>query len=313
MAKKLAFDKALFTTVVLLAGFGLVMVYSASAAIARQKGHTINPFLVKQGAAAALGLVAMTVAMHVDYRWLRRPVVVYSLLVGVMALLVGVLFSPPLNGTRRWFFLGGLSLQPSELAKLALVPFLAYQIEKKPDKVDHSDLLLPCGLTTALLAGLILLEPDMGTAVLLTATAFLMLFLAGLSWRYVAAAGAATLPVLWFLIMSAPYRRQRFLAFLDPEKDPLGSGFQALQSLIAVGSGGVFGLGPGKSVQKLFFLPHPESDFIFSIVAEELGMIGALAVVAAFGVLRLARPAGRRQGAGRLRPLPRLGFHRHRR
>src|SRR6202035_5241010 len=285
MAKKLAFDKVLFTIVMLLLGMGLVMVYSASGAVARQNSILGNPFLVKQGLWAALGLVAMGLLMHVDYRRLQRPAVLYALLFGLLGLLVGVLFSPELNGTRRWFFLAGLSLQPSEIAKLALVPFLAYQIARKQDRINHLDFLLPAALFTGLTAGLILLEPDLGTAVLLVLTVFLMVFLAGLSWRYVVGVILGVLPVLYFLVVSVSYRRQRLFAFLDPERDPLGSGFQALQSLIAVGSGGLTGLGPGRSVQKLFFLPHPESDFIFAIVAEELGMLGALAVVALFGVL----------------------------
>jgi cell division protein FtsW len=283
MAKKLAFDKVLFTTVVLLVFFGLVMVYSASAALSRN--HGLGHFLVKQSLAAGLGLLLMGWLMHVDYRRLREPAVIYTLLGLCLVLLVAVLFSPQLNATRRWFFLAGISVQPSELAKLALIPFLAYQIEKKEEQVNKLSFLLPAGFFTALTASLILLEPDMGTAVLLCATFFLMIFLAGLSWRYILAALAVVPPLLGALVMMEPYRRQRLFAFLDPEKDPLGSGFQALQSLIAVGSGGVFGLGPGKSMQKLFFLPHPESDFIFSIVAEELGMIGALAVVVAFAVL----------------------------
>jgi cell division protein FtsW len=285
MAKKLAYDKVLFTTTVLLVGVGLVMVYSASAAVARGSGLLENPFLVKQAAWTALGLLAMGVTMHMDYRRLRSPWAIYSILGVLFLLLVGVLFSPELNGTRRWFLLGPLSLQPSELAKLALVPFVAYQIERKADRVNHPDFLLPTAFFTVLAAGLILLEPDLGTAVLLVVTVFLMVFLAGLSWRYVVGIGAAVLPLLYLLVISVSYRRQRLFAFLDPERDPLGRGFQALQSLIAVGSGGVFGLGPGRSVQKLFFLPHPESDFIFAILAEEMGMIGALAVVALFGVL----------------------------
>ena len=186
MAKKLAFDKVLFTIVVLLVFFGLVMVYSASDALARDR--TPNHFLVKQSAAAGLGLVLMGWLMHVDYRRLRSPAVVYSVLFGVVALLVGVLFSPQLNATRRWFFIGGVSVQPSELAKLALVSFLAYQIEKKEERVSELAFLLPAGFFTALIAALILLEPDMGTAVLLGATFFLMVFLAGLSWRYILAA-----------------------------------------------------------------------------------------------------------------------------
>ncbi|HVT61314.1 MAG TPA: putative lipid II flippase FtsW [Thermoanaerobaculia bacterium] len=284
MAKKLAFDKVLFTTVVLLIFFGLVMVYSASAALARDRSLSVNPFLVKQAMATGLGLALMVWLMHFDYRRLRSPVVAYGLLCAALLLLVAVLFEPQLNGTRRWFFVGGLSLQPSELAKLALIPFLAYQIDKRQGQVQDLRLLLPLVLATGLVAGLILLEPDMGTAVLLAATALLMVFLAGLPWHYVAGALAVLPPLLWVLVMAEPYRRSRFFTFLDPEKDPLGGGFQALQSLIAVGSGGLLGLGPGKSVQKLFFLPHPESDFIYSIVAEELGMAGAIGLLLAFAV-----------------------------
>jgi cell division protein FtsW len=286
MAKKLAFDKVLFTTVTLLLAFGLVMVYSASAALARQQESlTFNPFLIKQAVAAGLGLVLMLWLMVLDYRTLRRPAVIYSLLFGVMALLVMVLFAPERNATHRWFFVGGVSFQPSEMAKLALIPFLAYLIEKKQERVNQASFLVPAALFTGLLAALILIEPDMGTAVLLAATAFFMIFLAGLSWRFILGSLAAVPPLLIALVLAEPYRRERFFAFLDPEKDPLGSGFQALQSLIAVGSGGVFGVGAGQSVQKLYFLPHPESDFIFSIVAEELGMVGCVAMLAAFGVL----------------------------
>jgi cell division protein FtsW len=283
MAKKLAFDKVLFTIVVLLMFFGLVMVYSASSALAGS--GRVNHFLVKQAISAALGLALMVWLMHLDYRRLRTPAVIYTLIGVALLMLVGVLFSPQLNATRRWFFVGGISIQPSELAKLALIPFLAYLIEKKEERVNELSFLIPAGFFTVLTAALILLEPDMGTAVLLCATFFLMIFLAGLSWRYIVAALALVPPVLIGLVMMEPYRRARLFTFLDPERDPLGNGFQALQSLIAVGSGGIFGLGPGKSVQKMFFLPHPESDFIYSIVAEELGMIGALALAAAFGVL----------------------------
>jgi len=285
VAKKLVFDRVLFATVVLLTGLGLVMVYSASAAIARSRGHAVNPFLVKQAAAALVGFVGMAIAMHVDYRRFKEPRVVYTLLGGVLALLVAVLFAPELNSTRRWFFVGGLSIQPSELAKLALIPFLAYQIERKLDRVNSRELLLPAAAVTGLLAGLIVLQPDLGTAALLIATAATLLFLAGLSWRFVAVGLAVAAPVFWFLVISVPYRRARIFAFLEPERDPLGSGFQALQSLIAVGSGGVLGLGPGDSVQKLYFLPYPHSDFVFAIVAEELGMIGAAAVLGLFAVL----------------------------
>jgi cell division protein FtsW len=200
-------------------------------------------------------------------------------------LLVGVLFAPKLNNTRRWFFIGGISVQPSELAKLALVPFLAYQLEKKEGEVNSRELLVPCGVLMAMMAGLVLLQPDMGTAALLVGTGVLVLFLAGLAWRWLTIGAVVALPVVAWLIFAADYRRERLLAFLAPERDPLGSGFQALQSLIAVGSGGVLGLGPGQSMQKLYFLPYPHSDFIYAIVAEELGMIGALGLVGLFALV----------------------------
>ncbi len=285
MARKLAFDRVLFATVVLLVGLGLVMVYSASAAIARAQGAAANPFLVKQAIAALVGFAAMAVAMHVDYRRLREPAVAYLLLGGALALLAAVLFGPELNATRRWFHFGHFSLQPAELAKLALVPFIAFQLDRKLDRVNSRELLLPVAVATGAMAGLIVLQPDLGTAVLLVATAAAMLFLGGLSWRFLAAGAAVALPVFWLLVMSVPYRRARLFAFLEPESDPLGSGFQALQSLIAIGSGGLLGLGPGDSVQKLYFLPYPHSDFIYAIVAEELGMLGALLVLALFGLL----------------------------
>ena len=285
MAKKLAFDHVLFTALVLLVGLGLVMVYSASAAIAQESGDGANPFLVKQAVAAAIGLVLMAVVMHLDYQLLRRPAIVYTLLGGVVALLVGVLFAPALNQTHRWLFVAGISVQPSELAKLALVPFLAYQLDRKPERVSQADVLVPALGATAVMAGLVLLEPHLSAALLLVLVAGLMLFLAGLSWRWLAGAAALALPALAIAVWAAPYRRARLFAFLDPEKDPLGSGFQAMQSLIAVGSGGVLGRGLGHGVQKLYFLPYPHTDYIFSILAEELGLVGSLGVLALLGVL----------------------------
>ena len=289
MAKKLAFDRVLFGVVALGVIFGLVMVDSATAPLAREGSAEgsggLNPFVAKQSLAALLGLAVMAVAMHVDYRHLRRPTVIYTLLGGAVVLLVAVLFGPEINATHRWFRLGPLSLQPAELAKLALVPYVAYQIDRKPDRLDQPALLVPVLGATGAVVGLVLLQPDFGTSVLFLAAVLLMLFLAGLPWRYLAAAAAVAGPILTVLVLTAPYRRRRLFAFLDPEADPFGAGFQARQSLIAVGSGGLFGLGPGGSVQKLHYLPHPHSDYIFAIVAEELGLLGAVAVLALFAAL----------------------------
>ena len=284
MARKLVFDKVLFATVLMLTGLGLVMVYSASAAMARARGFDFNPFFIKQCAAAAVGLIAMGVAMHVDYRLLRRPEVVYGLVGFVVVLLVAVLFTNPLNNARRWFFIGGVSVQPSELAKLALIPFVAYQLERKSDRVSSQALLVPCAGMTALMAALIYLGRDLGTTVLLAIPPFLMVFLAGLSGRLLALGAVMVAPLVTLAIALEPYRFKRWTAFLDPQADPLGSGFQPLQSLIAVGSGGFWGLGPGNSMQKLHFLPSPHADFIFSITAEELGFVGSILLLALFGV-----------------------------
>ncbi len=285
MAKKLAPDRWLFTVIVLLVGVGLVMVFSASGPAARARGDGLNPFLLKQAASALLGFALMVGLMHFDYRHLRRPAVVYALVVAAVAALGAVLFSPEMNASRRWFFLGGLSIQPSEAAKLVLIVFLAYQIEKKHDRINQRELLLPCAAVTGLVAGLVVVEPDLGTAVLMLAVALTLMFLAGLSWRYLATGALLLAPAVVVLVVAVPYRLRRLLVFLDPESDPLDAGYQTLNSLIAVGSGGVFGRGLGGSVQKLYFLPHPHSDFVYSIVAEELGLVGALAVLGLFVLL----------------------------
>ena len=285
MARKLVFDRGLFATVLLLTGLGLVMVYSASTVLARDSGMAFNPLFVRQSVAALLGIGAMMVMMHVDYRLLRRPPVIYSLLIGVLILLVAVLFTPYVfNNARRWFFIGGVSIQPSELAKLALIPFIAYQIDRKSDRLNSYPFLIPCAGATGLMVALIFMGRDLGTMILLCIPPLLMIFLAGLRSRYLLTGGALLVPLVALAVATEPYRWRRITAFLAPENDPQGAGFQPLQSLIAVGSGGVFGLGPGNSVQKLYFLPSPHADFIFSIVAEELGFLGALFVVALFAV-----------------------------
>ena len=299
MAKKLAFDKVLFTTVLVLVGFGLVMVYSASAGIARESGSGWNTFLVKQSVAAVVGVSLMLAVMHVDYRRLREPWLVYLLLLGALGLLVAVLFGPQLKQTHRWLFVGGVSVQPSEIAKLALVVFLAYQLERKPDRVNQRELLVPALGAAGLMALLVMLEPHMSAALVLGGITCLLLFLGGLSWRYIVTAVAIVAPMAVLAAWISPYRRERVLTFLDPERDPLGSGFQVVQSLIAVGSGGVLGRGLGHGAQKLYFLPYPHTDFIFSIIGEELGLVGALGLLSLFGVV-----AWKGAQAGGARPTP---------
>jgi len=283
VAKKLAVDRTLFVAVALLLVFGLVMVYSASAP--RARGEAANPLFVRQCLAAAVGLVLMVLLMHTPYSLFKQPVVIWTLTIGALVLLGAVLAQQPVNGTRRWFLLGHLSLQPSELAKLALIPFVAYQIDRKDEAVNSREFLLPTLFVLGLMAALVLAEPDLGTAALMVSVAALLIFLAGLSLRYLSAAALSLVALLVLTVVTSDYRLRRFLAFMNPDSDPLGSGYQAQQSLIAIGSGGLFGRGVGESLQKLYYLPYPESDFIFSIVAEELGLLGALAVLAAFAVI----------------------------
>ncbi len=287
MAKKLAYDLVLFTAIIVLVGLGLTMVYSASgpatgetSGIARGQGR-----LIKQSVAAGVGLVAMWVMMHLDYRVLRRRVVIWTLMGGALFLLTVVLLAPERNATNRWLVLGGLSIQPSEFAKLALVPFLAYQIARSSESSEKRDFVWPSIFAGALLTALVFLGRDLGSALLMTVVTGAVLFLAGIPWLTLFAGLAIALPAAAAAIWFEPYRRDRFLAFLQPETDPLGAGHQPLQSLIAIGSGGLFGLGLGKGLQKLSFLPFPYSDFVYSIIGEELGLLGAAGVVVLFAIV----------------------------
>jgi cell division protein FtsW len=197
-----------------------------------------------------------------------------------------VLFSRPVNGTRRWFALAGFGIQPSELAKLALVLFTAMILERRMHRINEVTYsLLPIALVAGVVVALILLEPDFGTAVSLLAVVGVMVFAAGLSYRYLIGAGVVMLGGLAVVLVQAPYRVKRLTSFWDPWADPLGDGFQIIQSLIAVGTGGVFGRGLMEGRQKLFFLPEPHTDFIYAVIAEEMGLVGALVILACFGVL----------------------------
>ncbi len=286
MARKLAFDRILFVTCVGLAIAGLVMIFSASAPLAIKNYKTPYFFLIRQSAACLIGLVGMAVAMHVDYRRLLDRPVVMTAIGGSVLLLAGVLVADRAHMVHRWFRVGPIQVQPSEIAKLALVLYLAYQVSRREDQVnDFKKTLLPIGAVVATLAALVYLEPDLGTAALYVAITGVLLFLAGLQWRYLAFAGAAGATGLAALIVAAPYRLRRITAFLDPNGDPLGAGFQVRQSILAVANGGIQGLSLGEGRQKLFFLPEPHTDFIFSVVSEELGLIGALVIIGAFGVL----------------------------
>jgi cell division protein FtsW len=286
MARKLASDKILFITLVVLSLFGCVMIYSASAVSAGEMSGNPYRYLLKQIASLILGGIAAFAVYRTDYRIFARPWIVYGAYGLTLALAVFTLFRPPINGARRWIPLGVTMLQPAELLKVALVLLLAHQLARKSEKAgDPERALLPSVVFAGVAAGVVVLQPDLGTAVCYVMLCAVLLWLAGARARWFLFGALALVPVLAALLLTADYRRARILAFLHPEADPLGRGFQAIQSLIAVGAGGWFGNGLGGSRQKLFFLPFPHTDFIFAIVGEELGFIGALGIVACFGVV----------------------------
>jgi cell division protein FtsW len=286
VARKLKSDKILFTATLLLVCASIVMVYSASAVLALERFQQPYLFLIKQGLLMVLGLAVLGIAMRVDYRTYRNETFIWGVLALVGLMLVAVLFSPPVNGTRRWFGVGALGIQPSELAKIACVLFTALMLERRRHRIDEvSYSLLPIGIVVGALVGLILLQPDFGTAMSLLLIMSVMIFAAGLHYRYFVGSILAALPVVYVVLVSAPYRRRRLLAFWDPWADPLGDGFQIIQSLIAVGTGGVTGKGIMAGVQKLFYLPEPHTDFIYAVISEELGLIGATAVLVCFGII----------------------------
>jgi len=224
--------------------------------------------------------------MRIDYRTYRQPAFIWTSLVVVALGLVAVLFSPPVNNARRWFAIGSLGVQPSELAKLIAIFFIAALLERRMHRINELGYALaPIAVVIAGLVGLILLEPDFGTSMSLVAIAGVMVFAAGLNYTYIVGAALCALPPIALLVMGTAYRRQRVLTFLNPWEDPLGSGFQIIQSLIAVGTGGIWGRGLMNGVQKLFYLPEPHTDFIYSVISEELGLIGATAVLLCFCVI----------------------------
>ena len=262
------------------------MVFSASAVVATERFGSSSYFLVRQLAWAGAGLVALVVMMYLDYRRLASPVVVFPALALQWMLLVGVLFADRSHNTRRWLHLGSAGLQPSEFSKIILVVFLAYFLEQRQGAVnDVKHTLLPVGLVSGASMALVMAEPDFGTALAIAMIVAAMLFTAGVRLKYFAGVALGAAPVVCWLVFHSTYRHNRVLAFLNPYADPLGKGFQIIQSFIAVGTGGITGVGLMEGKQKLFYLPEPQTDFIFAVVSEELGFIGAILLVGAFGII----------------------------
>ena len=281
------YDMIILMMAVALTCFGVVMVYSASSVMAAKKFHDGFYFLKRQGIYVLLGFGAMYVAMITDYQTWRRLAVPLLFLCLFLLLLV---FIPGIGGTAkgasRWIKLPGFNFQPSEFAKIVLIMYMAYSLDKKQEKVRFfSTGFLPYMVLLAVLLGILLKQHDLGAAVTLWAVAFAMLFVAGARLQYFVSIILLATPILVYVIMFEPYRLRRILAWRDPWADPTDSGFQIIQSWLAFGNGGVFGQGLGEGKQKLFFLPEAHTDFILSVVGEELGLIGVLVIAAMFFLL----------------------------
>ncbi len=286
MARKLKSDKVLFIATLLLVCTSVVMVYSASAVVAMERYNDPYLYLIKQGAWALFGLALVPIVMRIDYRNYRQPSVVWTGVAIVALALLAALFTHPIKGARRWLSLGPLGIQPSEFAKIVVIMFVASLLEKRMDRIDEPHhAMLPIGIVLGGLVALVLAEPDLGTSVSIVMIAAVMIFAAGISYQYVLGLFLLSLPALYALLAFSTYRRQRVLAFLDPWADPLGASWQMVQSMIAVGTGGVLGRGLMGGVQKLFYLPEPHNDFIYSVISEELGLVGATIVLACFCVI----------------------------
>lgn len=276
----------LFTTLV-LAALGLVMVNSSSAIVALERFHDPYFFVKRQTVWLLIALLAMGSSAVVNLEWVKRwtpPVVLIVVAMLVAVLLPGV--GRTAGGARRWLPLGPVAVQPSEFAKLACIFYLARWLALREDCLrDRWSIYLKAIIVPGVMVALVLIEPDLGTAVLIGAVAAVVLILGGIPWSFTLGGAAAVLPVIATAIVSAGYRRQRFLAFLNPWADPSGSGFQMVQSYLALGRGGLVGRGLGQGTQKLFYLPEAHTDFIFAVVGEELGFLGAAAVCLLFLLL----------------------------
>lgn len=276
--------RSIFSIVAILVGVGIVMIYSASAIYAHSNMHDSMYFLKRHLIYLAAGLVLMFVAMSVELRRIKE--LSKPMMLAAIALLVLVLvphIGKEISGAKRWFRLGPVNFQPSEFAKIVILIYMADFIARKKELVkSFLRGYLPAMLVLGATVGLILLEPDLGTAVTISVVTIMMLYVSGLKVSYIAASILASLPLMYALLFRVPFRRRRLMIFLNPWADKRGTGFQIIQSFIALGSGGLLGVGLGQSRQKLFYLPASHTDFIFSIIGEELGFIGTASVVVLF-------------------------------
>ncbi len=281
------YDFRLLFPVLFLVGVGIVMVYSASSALALNKFGSDSFFLKKQAAFAVLGVLALLFFRHIPLKTLRK--LSYPLLFLSFALLIAV-HIPGLGlsagGAARWLRFGGLTFQPAELARFALIIYLAYSLSKKKQKIENFAIgLLPHILVLAALALLILLQPDFGTVVILGVITWVMMFTAGARLFHLSAPLLVLIPAAYYIMIHASYRINRIKCFLDPWQCPEDSGYQLIHSFMAFGTGGIWGTGIGGGYQKLFYLPEPHTDFIFSVIGEELGLLGVLLIICLYALV----------------------------
>jgi cell division protein FtsW len=286
-AKTMIYDIKLLFAVLFLTGVGLVMVFSASSVLALEKFDSSYYFLKKQAVFSVAGILVLVACSHIPYRLYRF--LAYPLLVLGIGLL-GAVHLPGLGmaagGSLRWLRLGPLTFQPVEIARVALIVFLAYSLSKKQETLDRFSIgFVPHVLLLAMFAIPLMMQPDFGSVVIFAALTWLMMFVAGVPLRHLLTACLLAAPLIYYLMLDATYRLKRWISFLDPWQYPASEGYQIIHSLMAFGTGGVWGTGIGKGYQTLFYLPEPHTDFIFAVIGEELGFLGVLAILALFGLI----------------------------
>ncbi len=280
-------DKILLYSVIIISLFGLLMIYSSSNIWAEYKFNDSFHYVKYQGIFFIIGLILMWIVSKIDYKLYYQKsnaIIITCFILLILVLIPGI--GSVRNGSRSWFGIGSLGIQPSEAAKLGLIIFTSKYLSNSNKFVkSYTQGVFPILGITLLFFGLIMLQPDLGTGVILVIAIISLLFIAGVNMKFFLAGGGVGIIGIVVLIIIAPYRMDRITSFLDPWKDALGTGFQIIQSLYAVGPGGLLGLGFGNSIQKHFYLPEPQTDFIFSIIAEEFGVAGALIVVGLFSII----------------------------
>jgi len=281
------YDVTLLFCVLFLVGIGIVMVYSASSALALKKFGSDTYFLKRQATFSLMGMIALVVCGHIPLGLYRK--LAYPLLGIAIVLLLLVPFSHmgvAAGGAKRWLSIMGFSFQPSEIARQAMVIYLAYSMSKKQAQIKEFSIgFLPHIIVLAIMTVLILMQPDFGSVVILAAVTWILLFVGGVRLRYLLSSVLALLPLAYYVLINADYRVRRIASFLDPWQYPTEDGYQIVHSLMAFGTGGIWGTGIGRGYQKLFYLPEPHTDFIFSVIGEELGLFGILFIIALYTLI----------------------------